>query len=93
MSEITSYAAARRAGYRFPLADHYGGEQIIVRDRVMRRNYKVALSETAWKRLGYVVLAGCKPHARVSRQVGQGAKTVGYGVYREDQVEKKAGKK
>lgn len=65
----------------------YGGLQILVKNRLLVRNPKEAVSATEWSRRGYRVRRGEQPHAWVSGRFG--GRHQEWAVFRHDQVEPK----
>jgi hypothetical protein len=79
--------AAWAAGFVEAREWHYGGEQLIVKGHVLVRGAREALSRTTWEGLGFRVKPDAAPHTTRWSQVGSGAKTVAYPLFRADQVE------
>jgi hypothetical protein len=80
--------AAESAGFHRMKNYEYGGEQITVKGVFLGRHTHFAESATAWRRSGFKVISGSKPHALRSFRVGGGSrlKSVTYAVYRHDQT-------
>jgi hypothetical protein len=85
---FTTIKAAIQAGFRERKDWEYGGEEIIVKGRLLVRNPKEALSQTEWAKRGYRVRQDTQPHCyRAVHFIGR--RSVTYAVYRDDQVEPK----
>jgi len=70
------------AGFRERKDYEYGGEEITIKDKLLVKNPRVAVSETAWRKQGRAVKPGETPHAeRYAHSHSQY-----YDVYREDQT-------
>jgi hypothetical protein len=79
--------AAKAAGYQQIYDCYYGGEQIQLKGHILVRHPKIAISKSAWLKLGFSVRPGEPAHATVSGRVGD--KHRSWWVYREDQVRPK----
>lgn len=86
---FTTIKSAIAAGYGKPLKEHYGGERLEIKGHTLVRNPNKAKSRTAWSQRGFRIKKGEEAHATVSHRVADGAKSVTYDVYRDDQVEPK----
>lgn len=75
------------AGFQVKKAWQYGGEQIPLNGKTLICNPKTGRSLTAWKQSGYRVKEGEQPFAERHFNPGR---SVWYGVYRDDQVERDA---
>ena len=65
---------------------YYGGEYLTLKGRRLTKNFKEAISKTAWEKLGYVVKPGETPVCERSFHSG---KRIVYSVFGEHQVELK----
>lgn len=80
-----SIAAAKRAGFVDWKKWLYGGERLEIKGHVLLRGQKEAISQTAWRTRGFVVLPSAEPHAWRTVRLAS-AKAVTYALYRDDQV-------
>lgn len=76
--------AACEAGFRAIPQGYYGGEQIVVKGRLLAKDPIRAKSRTEWKALGYTVPDDAEPHGFFYSQ--SHGRSFHYSVYREDQV-------
>lgn len=78
---------AAREGFKLRKNWEYGGEETVVKGRLLVRHPKEAYSKTEWSKRGFRLSAGAKPHCVRTVHMTKAGKSIKYAVYREDQVE------
>lgn len=86
MEKFKTIKSAREAGYIPFYSYYYGGDRILIKGKDLIKDPQIALSATEWKKRGFKVKKGEKPHTKRSGYLeGSGYQT--WSVFREDQLE------